>query len=221
MKEIRENLWSVLSDYGYNEAPMDVHHSPDTLERLERAEQLKLTGKHEEALVILEQLLMEDPENVPALEEVADNELSLNHVHRAERAAKEAISICGRSYTAHYILGFLRSQEKRWTEALRELREANNLNPNNPEILRCLGWALFQYGKHAQGVVTLERALNLDQENALILCDLGVAYAEAHNIKKAASLFTRAVEIDPGNARARECIKMVQRLGKPTERVVR
>ncbi|MDD5751856.1 MAG: tetratricopeptide repeat protein, partial [Candidatus Peribacteraceae bacterium] len=196
---------------------MDVHHSPDTLERLERAEQLKLTGKHEEALAILEQLLIEDPENVPALEEVADNELSLNHAPRAERAAREAIAICGRSYTAHYILGFLRSQEKHWKEALRELKESNALNPNNPEILRCLGWALFHAGQRAQGIVTLERALNLDQENALILCDLGVAYAEAHNIGKAAALFTRAMEIDPENPRTRECIKMVQRLGKPTE----
>jgi len=200
---------------------MDVHHSPDTLERLERAEQLKLTGKHEEALAILEKLLMEDPENVPALEEVADNELSLNHVARAQRAAREAIAICGRSYTSHYILGFLRSQEKRWKDALRELKEANNLNPNNPEILRCLGWALFQSGSHAQGIVTLERALNLDQENPLILCDLGVAYAEAHNVKKAAALFSRAMEIDPGNMRVKECIKMVQRLGKPTQRMAR
>jgi len=183
------------------------------LERLERAEQLKLMGKHEEALAILEQLLIEDPENVPALEEVADNEVSLNHYARAERAAKQAVAIC-RSYTGHYILGFIRSQENSWTEALKELREANALSPNNPEILRCLGWALFSAGQRAQGVVTLERALNLDQGNPLTLCDLGVAYLHVHNITKATSLFQRAIEIDPENDRAREGIQMAKRLEK-------
>jgi hypothetical protein len=47
------------------------------LEQLEQAEQLKLSGKHADALVILERLLLDDPANVSALEEVADNELSL------------------------------------------------------------------------------------------------------------------------------------------------
>ena len=49
----------------------------EILERLEEAEQLKLIGRHEEALTILELLLVEDPENIAALEEIADNELSM------------------------------------------------------------------------------------------------------------------------------------------------
>ena len=40
------------------------------IERLEAAEQLKLAGEYQQALIILEQLLVEDPENVSALEEV-------------------------------------------------------------------------------------------------------------------------------------------------------
>mgnify|MGYP001176910097 CR=1 FL=1 len=37
-----------------------------TLKRLEEAEQLKLNGQHEEALRILEELLVEDPANSSA-----------------------------------------------------------------------------------------------------------------------------------------------------------
>ena len=96
---------------------MDDHHSTsNVIERLEEAEQLKLIGEYDNALVILEQLLVEDPENVSALEEVADNELSLEHFPRAEAAAEQAISLDTKSYTAHYILGFLRSQEEEWTK---------------------------------------------------------------------------------------------------------
>lgn len=186
--------------------------SDDTLDALERAEQLKLQGKHDEAIVLLEDLLTEDPANVPALEELADNELSLDHYARAEAAAERAITLDQGSYMGHYIIGFLRSQESKWAESLTELTLANKLKANNPEILRCLGWALLRSGQRPQGVVTLERSLNLDSDNALTLCDLGVAYLELQNVPKARLLFQRALELDPQNERARECVDMVGRL---------
>ncbi len=186
--------------------------SDDTLDALERAEQLKLQGKHEEAIVLLEELLTDDPANVPALEELADNELSLDHMGRAEAAAERAIVLDQGSYMGHYIIGFLRSQEGRWEESLIELRLANKLKSNNPEILRCLGWALLRSGLRPEGVVTLERSLNLDNDNPLTLCDLGVAHLEMKNAAKARLLFQRALELDPQNARAKECVDMVGRL---------
>src|SRR5438067_1693860 len=97
-------------------APDDA--APDILERLEKAEQLKLDGRHEEAIELLEELLFEDPENVSALEEIADNELSLSRYDRAEVAAQQAIKLDNDSYTAYYILGFLRSRTEQWQEAI-------------------------------------------------------------------------------------------------------
>lgn len=193
----------------------DGSHLPqNVLERLERAEQLKLAGQHAEALVILEQLILEDPSNVSALEEIADNELSLDQFERAQCAAKQAVALDKSSYTGHYILGFLRSQESKWDEGLVHLKEANKLRSNNPEILRCLGWVLFKIGQRPQGIVTLERSLNLDSDNTLTLCDLGVAYLEMHNFHKARALFLRALDIEPSNARARECVLAVEKLEK-------
>jgi tetratricopeptide (TPR) repeat protein len=186
--------------------------APDILERLEKAEQLKLDGNHEEAIELLEQLLFEDPENVSALEEIADNELSLARYDRAEVAAKQAIALDAESYTAYYILGFLRSRTEQWQEAIDHLRKSNRLKPNNPEILRCLGWALFHAGERAQGIVTLERSLNLDNESALTLCDLGVAYLQVQNFTKSKTLFQRALDLDPENPRAQECLQAVERL---------
>ncbi len=185
---------------------------PATLERLEQAEQLKLSGRHAEALVLLEELLMEDPANVAALEEVADNELSLEHYDRAETAATQALSFDDQSYTASYIIGFLRSQQGQWQEAIERLRLANRFKPNNPEILRCLGWALFNGGQRPQGVVTLERALNLESDSTLTLCDLGVAYLDMQNFGKAKALFLRALDLDPENPRAKECVAAVERM---------
>ena len=191
--------------------------SDDTLDALERAEQLKLQGKHEEAILLLEELLTQDPANVPALEELADNELSLDHDARAEAAAERAIALDQGSYMGHYIIGFLRSHESKWAEALVELSLANKLRANNPEILRCLGWALLRSGRAPEGIVTLERALNLDNDKSLTLCDLGVAYLENKDVAKARLLFRRALELDPQNERARECVDMVGRLERSTQ----
>lgn len=190
----------------------DLTPIANTLERLERAEQLKLTGKHHDALEILEQLLIEDPENISALEEVADNELSLERHDRADVAAKRTVALDEESYTGHYILGFLRSVSGNWEQAVEHLRKANASRSNNAEILRCLGWALFNTGERAQGIVTLERALNLDNENSLTMCDLGVTYLQTRNFPKAKALFERALNLDPENPKAIECIQAMEKL---------
>lgn len=178
---------------------------------LEEAERLKMECRHSEAIALLEGILLDDPENVPALEEIADNELSLEQYDRAETAARRAVALEPESYTGHYILGFLASLQEQWNMALKELQAANKLKSNNPEILRCLGWVLFNANNRVQGIVTLERALNLDPENTLSLCDLGVCYLHIHNFQKAKTLFKRALDLEPENERARECVHAVEK----------
>ncbi len=185
----------------------------DIIEHLLRqAEQLKLSADHEEALIILEQVLIRDPDNVVALEEVADNELSMEQYDRAERAALRALALDHESFNAHYVLGFVASHRERWADSIRELKAANFLEPNNPEILRCLGWSLFSGGEPLAGMVTLERALNLEDSNPLILCDLGVVYLKMKDFPKAKALLERALQIDPENLRAQECLTMANRI---------
>lgn len=191
---------------------MPTPHDDITEHLLEQAEQLKLDAHHEEALIILEQILAKDPENVMALEEVADNELSLEQYDRAEVAAKRALNLNVKSFDAHYVLGFIASIREEWEASVNFLKTANHLEPNNSEILRCLGWSLFSLGKTVEGVVTLERALNLEDSNPLILCDLGVVYLKMKQYPKARALLERALEIDPENLRVQECLDIASRI---------
>ncbi len=176
----------------------------ETIECLAQAEDLKLDGRHSEALVLLEDILSFDPENIVALEELAENELALHQFERARNAALQAVALHNDSYIGHYILGFLASRDEQWVIAHSELKLANRLNSNNAEILRCLGWVLFQSGEVICGTVTLERALNLDADNPLILCDLGVISLQSEDTAKAHTLFKRTLELDPTNKRAQE-----------------
>lgn len=179
---------------------------------LRQAEHLKMDSQHEEAIILLEELLVRDPDNVRALEEIADNELSLERHDRAERAARRVLSLDSESFDAFYILGFVASHREEWQASIDALKTANHLEPNNPEILRCLGWSLFSSEQVVQGMVTLERALNLEPENPLILCDLGVVYLKMQEFQKAKALLKRALDLDPANIRARECLEMTERI---------
>ncbi len=180
------------------------------LDALRRAEDLKYAGKHKEAIEIAEQILFEYPNSIPALEEIADNYLSLDKYVKAEKAAYQALKSDPLSYTSYYILGFIKSQKREWENSVKLLSKANEIHPNNPEILRCLGWAVYNSNDHVKGLVTLERALNLDPDNSLILCDLGVCYMQSKDFDKALSLFYKTLEIDPNNERAKECVIAAQ-----------
>ena len=185
--------------------PDESKYPAHILEALENIESLKLSGEHKESISAAEKLLVEDPNCVAALEEIADNYVSMDKFDRAEKAAKRALKLDKESYTGYYILGFLISHQQKWEQAIAPLKKANNLHPNNPEILRCLGWATFNANKRTQGIITLERALNLDPENSLTLCDLGICYLQTKSFDKAVELLKKAMEIDPENKRIQEC----------------
>lgn len=180
-------------------------YSARILEALEKIEGLKLNGEHEKSIAEAQKLLCDDPNCVAALEEIADNYVSLDKFEQAEKAALHALKLDENSYTSYYILGFLASHRQNWEKAVPYLEKSNKLHSNNPEILRCLGWATFNSDKRSQGIVILERALNLDSENSLTLCDLGICYLQVKQFDKAVELLKKAMEIDPNNKRIQEC----------------
>jgi tetratricopeptide (TPR) repeat protein len=175
------------------------------MDALESIEELKLKGQHQEAIKGAQKLLCVDPDCVAALEELADNYVSLNEFEKAEKACNHALKLDSKSYTAYYIMGFIWSGRQNWIKAVQYLKNANDLHANNSEILRCLGWCMFNTGKRTQGVVILERALNLDPDNSLTLCDLGICYLQVKNFTKSVELLKRASELDPTSKRIQDC----------------
>lgn len=188
----------------------DLNYPPHILEALEEIETLKLNGEHKQSIAQAQKLLCDDPNCVAALEEIADNYVSLDDFDRAKKAALHALKLDTQSYTAYYILGFLASQRREWQAAVDHLKKANDLFPNNAEILRCMGWATFNGLNRSQGLVILERALNLAPENSLTLCDLGICCLQVKKFDKAVELLKKAMEIDPNSERIRECYQAAQ-----------
>lgn len=186
--------------------------SRQTLDKLSESEKLKIKGKYKEALKIAENILIDNPGCTEAVEEIADNYFSLGQYEKAKKAANYALILNKKSYLAHYVLGFSASRENRWTEAINHLRVSNEEHPNNAEILRCLGWALYHNRKKKDGIFTIQRALSLSPDDTDILCDLGACYIEEENFTKAKKYFGKAVSINPHDQRAQDFLILSKRL---------
>ncbi|PJC36625.1 hypothetical protein CO046_04385 [Candidatus Peregrinibacteria bacterium CG_4_9_14_0_2_um_filter_53_11] len=184
-----------------------------------KADELKMEGRHEEAVSLCQNILMSDLECVEAYEELGDNYLSLREYERALKALKRSIALDPDSANANYLLGFTYSALGEWELSIETLERADQLQSNHPEILRCLGWSLFHYGQKKKGIIVLERALNLSQDDCLILCDLGVCYLNDKNFARAIELFSTVLAIEPENDKARECLKACQFFQKEYRRM--
>ncbi len=178
--------------------------SEKTIRALALSEDFKIKGENTKALQVAQKILTKDPSCLQAAEEVSDNLLTLGRDDEAAKAAEFAYSLDKKSYIANYILGFTSLNNGK--KALKYLLQANESSPNNPEILRCLGWSLFHTGKELEGVATLERALNMRSDDPLILCDLGVCLLHINTFEKAIILFEKALSLEPENFRAQECL---------------
>lgn len=177
---------------------------------LGEAEKLKMAGEHLEAIRLCEKVLNYDLDLQLAYEEIGDNFLSMREYEKAEKALIQALRLNPTSANAHYLIGFAHSALGNWRESIEHLETAENLQPNHPEILRCLGWSIFHSGEKEQGLVLLERALNLSPNDPLILSDLGICYLNSKNFDRANELFRKVLEIEPDNDKVKECLYAVK-----------
>lgn len=177
---------------------------------LEEAEQKKLKGEHLEAIKVCEKILINDLDCIEAYEEIGDNYLSLRQYDKAKKALARAIHLDARSANANYLLGFVFSALGNFKKSIEYLERADEIQPNHPEILRCLGWSIFHDSQRKRGVILLERALNLKKDDPLILSDLGICYLNDKNFDRSSVLFKRVLEIEPQNEKARECLNAVR-----------
>jgi len=182
------------------------------MKELARSEEHKLTGQHEKALCIAENILIEDPECLEAVEEVADNLLSLDRMEEAKKAGDHALKLDKRSYIGHFVVGFVASEYEIWDKAVRHFQLSNFEQPNNPEILRCLGWTLFHSQDQSEGIATLQRSKSLRPKDPAILCDLAACYLQINHFNEAISLLEEAIEIDSTETRVRELLDVANRL---------
>jgi tetratricopeptide (TPR) repeat protein len=177
---------------------------------LAEADRLKMAGEHLEAIKLCERVLTKDLDTQAAYEEIGDNFLSMREYVKAEKALIQALRVNPTSANAHYLIGFAYSALGSWEISIEHLENSDRIQANHPEILRCLGWSMYHSGDKKQGLVILERALNLSPNDPLILSDLGICHLNNKNFDRANILFRKVLEIEPDNEKIKECLYAVK-----------
>jgi tetratricopeptide (TPR) repeat protein len=93
-------------------------------------------------------------------------------------------------------------------------RVSNFEQPNNPEIIRCLGWTIFHAGRQEEGISTILRALSLRKDDPAILCDLAACYLQMNKFDESIELLEKAMDVDSADDRVSELFHVANRLKK-------
>jgi hypothetical protein len=97
-------------------------------------------------------------------------------------------------------LALVFATEGNWAAALPLIERADQLEPNQPEVVQTLGAVLLALGEVERAMACFERALKLDSNNLNALLNLTRAWIAKEDYGRAAEMLERARTIDPNNS---------------------
>ena len=158
---------------------------------------LHRAGRIMEAGQLYEQVLADDPNNIPALQMAAVMAFQREEYDQSEGLFRRVLRLDARNAEAHNNLGNVLRRQGRLGEAINLFRGALELNPLLPNAHANLGSALVCRGKLKEAVSHLHRAIELEPGLAQAWIDLVSPLANLGKFDEAAAAFKRAAELHP------------------------
>lgn len=84
--------------------------------------------------------------------------------------------------------------DKQYTEALKNLLQANKLDPDNSEILNNLGMAYYFKGEKDLAIKHLQKALEINKNNSDAKINLASIYYKAGKVQEAETLYKKVLK---------------------------
>jgi Flp pilus assembly protein TadD len=129
-----------------------------------------------------------------------------------EKTKEQQENLVWNVWVNHYLLGSAYCRCQKFKSALRHLNLADAINPNNPEILRNIGWVEVMQGRCVNGRAILMRSITLDPDNAQAYNDLGASYLFEQNFPEAKKWIDQAIRLDPHDPLIRETADQIDEL---------
>jgi tetratricopeptide (TPR) repeat protein len=122
---------------------------------------------------------------------------------------QEAIELCNQVVAADpkYSTGFAYLAEAQadsgdFASAKSSAETAIDLDPQNPDALRALGYAFDVFGRYDDALYHYQRSLERDPNQPHVMNAIGRIYLIQGNADNAIKTFQRVIEVDPGNDEA-------------------
>jgi serine/threonine protein kinase/tetratricopeptide (TPR) repeat protein len=95
-------------------------------------------------------------------------------------------------------------------DALAELEVARRTLPNDPRVAELEGYIERRQGKHAQGLSSLRRAVDLDPRNIFTLQQIAISYEMLRRYAEEKSVLDRALNIQPNDIETKVASALVE-----------
>ena len=165
-------------------------------------EKLIQEKKYEAAEIILEELILENPNSLDALNDLAVVSILKNNKVKALNALDKVLTIEPTNEVA--IENFSYLAESLEGNNCERSNLSNKADLDNDKFKISQAEELIQNNKLAEATEILEELIVFDSINVAALIDLSVIATLEMNFQKAKKLLTKALEINPGNETALE-----------------
>ncbi len=193
-----ESLGYVARGGGERSERPDPKRMIDLHIAIERAETLLHRREYAEGVRELEQALRRDPENLSALESLAEGLGGLGHFQEALEAVRKAERLAPGDPDLRLTLATLEWGVGRPEAALAALEDALALDPGHTDAAVQKGLYLAELGRREETVALLERALERDPNHRRLACVYAAAVElPAGETAAAEARVRQAVEAEP------------------------
>ncbi|MCX7068386.1 MAG: tetratricopeptide repeat protein [Methylococcales bacterium] len=183
-------------------APTQETIPPSNTDIFQQALSLHQQGRVEQAEVLYEQQLKNQPQHIDALHFLGVLVNQRGQSQRAVELISQALEIAPNNAAAHSNLGLALQELKRFDEAIASYDRSLALKPNNAEAHYNRGNALLALTRFDEAILDYERALAIKPDYAQAFSNLGNVLLAVKRYDQALASYESALTIKPDFAEA-------------------
>jgi len=160
------------------------------------------------AIASCKRALALNPEMLAAQQSLSRLLLDTEQFEQAEASYRREIELTPEHFGPHHQLGVVLNRMTRYAGAIEQFKRAISLNPRSGETYFSLGETYTESDSESGETLALaqanyEKAVEVEPKVSGYHCSLGFSYWRGARLDRAMTSFDRAIELDPGNAKAR------------------
>jgi protein O-GlcNAc transferase len=160
------------------------------------------------AIASCQRALVLNPEMLPAQQSLSQLWLDTEQLEQAEASYRREIELTPGHFGPRHQLGVVLNRMTRYAEAIDEFKHAISLNPRSGASYFSLAETYTEIDSASGESLALAqanyaKAIEVEPQVSGYHCSLGFNYWRTAQLDSAMTSFDRAIELDPGNAKAR------------------
>jgi tetratricopeptide (TPR) repeat protein len=201
--ELVETAQNAQSNYDYDKAEVIWRQvlklqPKDAFAHARLGDTLFSQSRYDEGIAEYEQALKLQ-KNAKIYRDYGEKLRGANKLDASATAYKEALKLEPKNHDVHLGLGLTYKQQEKYTEAIAQLRQAVNIEPDY-STYESLGDTLVEAEKYDEAIAAFRQAIALEPQPTWLYNSIAEAYEKQGKTKDAIATYRQVIEIDPSNA---------------------